>query len=81
MLTEMELSLDMIAANPFGMVNRVSRMRERHLFLKSLGKAQYDPTKPNFISIRMITHGNDASFCEFVAKTSIETYNMFLKTL
>lgn len=77
----MNLPLSLIASDPSGLVNRSSRLRERHLFLKSLGKAQYDPSQPKYVSINNITHGNDATFCEFVAKTSVETFNLFLKTL
>ncbi len=81
MTVEMELPLSVIAEDPSGLVNRESRLRNRHLFLKSLGKAQYDPKKPNYVSIKMITHGDDAVFCQRVAKTTVETFNNFLKTL
>lgn len=81
MKIDMNLPLSLIASDPSGLVNRTMRLRERHLFLTSLGKAQYDPSLPQYVSINNITHGDDASFCQFVAKTSVETYNLFLKTL
>lgn len=81
MTIDMELPRELIVADPSGLETRPSRMRTRHLYLKSLGKAQYDPKKPNYVSIQMITHGDDATFCELVAKTPVETFNLFLKTL
>lgn len=81
MKIDMNLPLSLIASDPVGLVNRTTRLRERHLFLKSLNKAQYDPSQPKYVSIHKITHGDDATFCESVAKSSVETFNLFLKSL
>lgn len=78
---EMELSHAMMTKHPkiFGL--RDQKLRERHRFLKFLGKAQYDPTKPGYISPHNFVSGNDAEFSTNVAISSIEIMNDFLKTL
>lgn len=81
LLADMKIPLSLIEAQPCCLLLRACKMRERHLFLKELGKAQYDPKKPNYVSLSAISKGNDSIFCQEVAKTSIETYNLFLKTL
>lgn len=60
---------------------RLEKIRTRHEYLKALGKVQYDPTKPMYISPMSIVSGTDVDFCSNVAKTTVETYNMFLKSL
>lgn len=81
MLIDMGLPRELIIANPDGLITRTIILKERHLFLKSLGRSQYDPHKPNYVSVEMITHGDDSVFCQNVAKTPVELYNLFLKTL
>lgn len=81
MLRDMEIPLSVIEEQPSGLVCRAHKLKERHLFLKKLGKAQYDPKKPGYVSIDLISKGNDVTFCQNTAKTSIETFNLFLKTL
>uniref|UniRef100_A0A1E1X6K4 Putative transcription termination factor mterf n=1 Tax=Amblyomma aureolatum TaxID=187763 RepID=A0A1E1X6K4_9ACAR len=55
--------------------------KPRHQFLVKLGRAQFDPKEPNYVSPQALVVGTDAVFCENVAKTSVDTYNAFLKTL
>lgn len=43
-------------------------------------KAQYDPSKPMYVSPRALISGTDLEFCRDIAKTSVELYNEFLKT-
>ncbi|XP_065226848.1 transcription termination factor 3, mitochondrial [Planococcus citri] len=81
MLIDMKVPLSAIVAQPSGLQCRGFRLKQRHLFLEKLGKAQYDPTKPGYVSINDISIGNDATFCDKVAKTSVHTFNLFLKTL
>uniref|UniRef100_A0A1B6KMQ3 Transcription termination factor 3, mitochondrial n=1 Tax=Graphocephala atropunctata TaxID=36148 RepID=A0A1B6KMQ3_9HEMI len=54
--------------------------KQRHEFLKALGKAQYNPRLPGYISLETLVQGSDVDFCTNVAKTSIEVFNAFLKT-
>ncbi|KAK8759699.1 hypothetical protein V5799_002669 [Amblyomma americanum] len=55
--------------------------KPRHQFLVKLGRAQFDPKEPNYVSPQSLVVGTDAVFCENVAKTSVDTYNAFLKTI
>lgn len=60
---------------------RESRLKQRHLFLEKIGKAQYDPNKPNYVSLTSLISGTDGVFCSEVAKSSVDIFNMFLKSL
>lgn len=60
---------------------REIRLKQRHLFLTKLGRAQYDPKKPNYISLKSLVTGTDAFFCTDVAKSSVKAFNIFLKSL
>lgn len=57
------------------------RIRERHLFLEYLGKAQYDPTLPNYISLDRLASLPDDMFCIELASAKIEDFYLFQKTL
>ncbi|XP_054840271.1 transcription termination factor 3, mitochondrial [Eublepharis macularius] len=57
------------------------RIKERHLFLNFLGRAQYDPKQPSYISLDKLVSVSDDVFCAEVAKTSIQDFQKFLKTL
>uniref|UniRef100_G3MLD7 Uncharacterized protein n=1 Tax=Amblyomma maculatum TaxID=34609 RepID=G3MLD7_AMBMU len=55
--------------------------KPRHQFLVKIGRAQFDPKEPNYVSPQALVVGTDAVFCENIARTSVDTYNAFLKTL
>nr|XP_019946417.1 PREDICTED: transcription termination factor 3, mitochondrial [Paralichthys olivaceus] len=57
------------------------RIRERHLFLEYLGKAQYDTTLPNYISLDRLVSLPDEAFCTELASATLEDFYMFQKTL
>lgn len=57
------------------------KTRPRLRFLESLGRAQFDPTQPNYVSPDMLCDGDDEVFCEKVAKCPLELYDKFQKTL
>ncbi|KAM9838764.1 transcription termination factor 3, mitochondrial [Aulostomus maculatus] len=57
------------------------RIRERHLFLQYLGKAQYDPSQPNYISLDRLVSLPDETFCTELASATLEDFCLFLKTL
>ena len=80
-LSEMELPKWLIVADPTILTTCKFKTQNRHTFLKCLGRAQYDPKKPNYITSKALCVGEDDEFCKNVAKTSIETYNLYLKTL
>lgn len=60
---------------------RLFKVKERHLFLAYLGRAQYDPAKPNYISLDKLVSIPDEVFCEEIAKASVQDFEKFLKTL
>lgn len=57
------------------------RVRERHLFLEYLQKAQYDPTLPNYISLDRMVSLPDEAFCTELALSTVEDFYLFQKTL
>jgi len=58
-----------------------NELRARHAFLKFLGKNQYDPKKPNYISPKAIWQTSDKEFCSEVVKVPIDMFNKFLLTV
>lgn len=77
----MKISHKQILQSPEILSSRLYRLKQRFGFLKFLGKAQFDPTQPGFISFRSFVEGTDKDFVFNVAKSSLETYDDFLKTL
>ncbi|XP_053323621.1 transcription termination factor 3, mitochondrial [Spea bombifrons] len=57
------------------------RLKERHQYLTFLGRAVYDPTQPNYVSLDKIASLPNDCFCDEVAKTSVQEFEHFLKTL
>ncbi|KAK4879595.1 hypothetical protein RN001_007741 [Aquatica leii] len=78
---DMGIPIERIVDMPEVLFCRLFRLKQRHLFLKSLGRAMYDAKKPNYVSLRTLVSGSDVNFCDNVAKSSIQTFNAFLKTL
>ncbi|KAG0717104.1 Transcription termination factor 3, mitochondrial [Chionoecetes opilio] len=66
---------------PEVLLTRDYKLKERHGFLKHLGRDQYDPCEPNYVSPKALVSGTDAEFCTNLAKSSVQAYNDFLKTL
>lgn len=75
------LSQDLIIRFPQCLLCRDWKMKERHLYLLMLGRAQYDPKKVHYVSLKALVTGTDSEFCEKVAKTSVVKFNDFLLTL
>ncbi|XP_037782555.1 transcription termination factor 3, mitochondrial-like [Penaeus monodon] len=78
---EMGLSHSVLVKFPKILQSREFRIKQRHLYLKTLGRAQYDPHKPNYVSPASLVEGSDIQFCSDIAKNTIQDYNIFLKTL
>ncbi|XP_062424321.1 transcription termination factor 3, mitochondrial [Rhea pennata] len=72
---------DMLTRFPQVFNSKLLRIRERHLFLKFLGRAQYDPAQPSYISLDQLVSLPDEVFCTEIAKASIQDFEKFLKTL
>lgn len=78
---KMGIPLESIAKVPEVLTCRFFRIRQRHEFLVALGRAQYDAKAPNYVSLEMLFSGDDSQFAVSVAKSSVQAYNAFLKTL
>uniref|UniRef100_A0A669P3I9 Transcription termination factor 3, mitochondrial n=1 Tax=Phasianus colchicus TaxID=9054 RepID=A0A669P3I9_PHACC len=61
--------------------SKLLRIKERHMFLIFLGRAQYDPTQPSYISLDQLVSLPDEVFCTEIAKASIQDFEKFLKTI
>ncbi|KAG5843098.1 hypothetical protein ANANG_G00184880 [Anguilla anguilla] len=57
------------------------RIRERHLFLQYLGKAQYDPAQPGYVPLDRLVSLPDPEFCSELATASLQDFELFQKTL
>lgn len=51
------------------------------MFLEYLGKAQYDPTLPNYIPLDSLVSLPDETFCTVLALATLEDFYLFQKTL
>eukprot|EP00062_Callorhinchus_milii_P003954 gi/632941837/ref/XP_007886088.1/ PREDICTED: mTERF domain-containing protein 1, mitochondrial [Callorhinchus milii] len=60
---------------------KLLRIKERHLFLEHLGRAQYDPVQPNYISLDKLVATPDEVFCVEIAKATLPDFEAFQKTL
>lgn len=60
---------------------RLFLLKQRHGFLKSLGKAQYDRTLDLYVSPREMVICSDANFAVDVAKSTPRKFDEFLRTL
>ncbi|XP_075211547.1 mitochondrial transcription termination factor 3 [Lycorma delicatula] len=77
----MKLSHELISSQPEVLTCRVFRLQQRHKFLESLGRAQFNPTQPGYVSLKSLISGDDSEFCRDVAKSAVSVFNMFQKTL
>ncbi|KAK2830380.1 hypothetical protein Q5P01_018311 [Channa striata] len=77
----MKIPHHLIAKFPQVLNTKYLRIRERHLFLEYLGKAQYDPTQPNYISLDSLVTLPDETFCTKLASATLEDLYLFQKTL
>lgn len=57
------------------------QIKSRYSFLKTLKLDQFDPTKPNYVSLKDLIETDDKYFCTKIAKSSIQEYESFLKSL
>ncbi|XP_059607381.1 transcription termination factor 3, mitochondrial [Phlebotomus argentipes] len=77
----MEITHEHLCRDPYILLSRQYRIRQRHEFLKYLKRAQYDPQKDLYVSLKNLVVGNDEEFVLNIARSTISTYNAFLKTL
>ncbi|XP_061752706.1 transcription termination factor 3, mitochondrial [Nerophis ophidion] len=77
----MKVPHHLIVKFPQVLNSKFLRIRERHLFLQYLGKDQYDPAQPNYVSLQNLVSLRDQSFCTEVAQATLEDFGLFQKTL
>lgn len=77
----MKVPHHLIAKFPQVLNTKYLRVRERHLFLQYLGKDQYDPDQPNYISLDRLVSLPDETFCTELASATLEDFCLFQKTL
>lgn len=77
----MKISHEQIIKFPLILKRRVSLIRGRHLYLEFLNRNQYDPTKPLYVPLNAFYGIDDSEFCQNYAKTSVNDFNQFLKTI
>ncbi|XP_017277629.1 transcription termination factor 3, mitochondrial [Kryptolebias marmoratus] len=77
----MKVPHHLITKFPQVLNSKLLRLRERHLFLEYLGKAQYDPTLPNYIPLDRLVVLPDETFCTELALATLQDFNLFQKTL
>lgn len=77
----MKISHEVILKHPVLLLSRVFRIKQRHLFLEKIGRAQYDPKKENYVPVTALIENTDVEFCNKYTKCHIDDFNTFLKTL
>jgi mTERF domain-containing protein len=77
----MKLTHQQIVDFPQILRSRTFRLKQRHMFLELLGRAQYNPTLEGYVSPKVIVSGPDSEFCKTIAKSSVEDFNIFLKSI
>ncbi|XP_032437086.1 transcription termination factor 3, mitochondrial isoform X2 [Xiphophorus hellerii] len=77
----MKVPHHLITKFPQVLNSKFLRLRERHLFLEYLGKAQYDPDLPSYISLDRLASLPDENFCTDLAVATLEDFYLFQKTL
>lgn len=78
---KMKVSNAEILKTPEILESRDHRLKQRHGFLGFLGKAQYDPKRDLYISLKSLVQGSDEEFVINIAKSNMECYSNYLKTL
>jgi len=72
---------EIIARFPTSLTRTWHTILPRHKYLESLGRAQYSPKLPKYVSPTALSEGEDKEFAEQIAGTSVQLYNQFQKTL
>ena len=72
---------DSLAQWPNVFRTRLHLLQQRHTYLTSLARAQYDPERENYVSLKALVGSTEREFCERLAKTSVAQFHDFLKTL
>lgn len=77
----MQIDNSQIAATPRILENRLFKIKERHGFLKKIGRAQYNPKLELYVPLDIMCLGTDEEFAVNVAKRPYEEFDQYLRTL
>jgi hypothetical protein len=77
----MKFSHAKILENPQILNQRLSRIRNRHRFLKLLGRDQFDEKLPRYVSPQAFYGTIDEDFVINTCESTMQMYDDFLKTL
>ena len=81
LFNEMQMPRSSFIQYPPILKQSFQQLRTRCLYLKYLKRQQFDPTKPNFIPLKDLCLKTNELFCHHVAKSSLQHYLNFMKTL
>ena len=56
-------------------------LEQRHRFLLKVDRAQYDPKKENYVSLKSLVTTKDDMFCVDIAHASLAEFYNFLKSI
>lgn len=76
----MSISHHLIVEQPKVLVCRRHILAIRHEYLLKLGRAQYNPKLPGYVSLINLISKNDEEFCMDIARTSLDMFYTFLKS-
>ena len=78
---EMKIPHELICKYPDVFNRRYPLIESRHQYLKAIGRDQYDPKQPLYVPLSAFYLLEDDEFCDKYAKTNVQDFNSFLKTL
>lgn len=80
-MKKMFLTNDDILEFPEILIARLYRLKERHGFLRSIGRAQYNPKLDLYVSPRDVVVLNNSDFALNAAKSTPRKFDEYLRTL
>lgn len=81
LIQQMKLTNEQIITCPSILRAKLHRIEERHKFLKHLKRVQYDPTKELYVSLDGIAKCSDEEFVDKCARSNMEEFDRFLRTM
>lgn len=77
----MKIENAQLARMPYILENRFFRIKERHGFLRKIGRAQYNPKLELYVSLDDLCKGTDEEFAANISKRPYEEFDQYLRTL
>ena len=77
----MDIPHSLIVVFPSVFESSPIEIESRHRFLLKVDRAQYDPTKENYVSLKRLVAMKDDIFCIEIAQASLMEYYNFLKMI